>query len=170
MSEQDLTNWIKETGIYMRTSRVPENPLMNGGMPEGSAHFHVTLKCDDKSFCTYYSVGPGIIEHWVKAKYPMVRSKLKGLNPKTVLYQETLQQNSGRYAPSIEDVLQCLHSDFVGIQDYCGFEDWAECFGYDTDSREAERTYNICLKQCNEFCRIVGSQAFQKFSELEADW
>jgi hypothetical protein len=47
-------------------------------------------------------------------------------------------------APKLVDVLYSLVMDSDVINYDC-FEDWAECFGYDTDSREAERIYNACM-------------------------
>jgi len=44
------------------------------------------------------------------------------------------------------DVLYCLLSDAHGM-DYYDFEEWAENYGYDTDSRKAEDIYNKCKVQ-----------------------
>ena len=45
--------------------------------------------------------------------------------------------------PTIADVMYSLLLD--DATDYVNFEDWADQIGYDTDSREAERTYKSCL-------------------------
>jgi hypothetical protein len=47
-------------------------------------------------------------------------------------------------APLLRDVLHCLVSD-ASVLDYSCFEEWASDFGYDADSREAERVYKECL-------------------------
>jgi hypothetical protein len=52
--------------------------------------------------------------------------------------------------PKIEDVLDCLANDASSIENSRRFEDWAEEFGYDTDSRRAERIYDACVKTANE--------------------
>lgn len=46
--------------------------------------------------------------------------------------------------PKAADVLDCLASDASSIENANGFEDWAADFGYDTDSRKAEKTYKAC--------------------------
>lgn len=43
--------------------------------------------------------------------------------------------------PTAEEVLDCLASDAAGWENASGFEDWAGEYGYDTDSRRAERIY-----------------------------
>jgi hypothetical protein len=46
--------------------------------------------------------------------------------------------------PTAADVLGCLCSDAQGVDHGETFEDWASDFGYDTDSRKAERIYHEC--------------------------
>lgn len=46
--------------------------------------------------------------------------------------------------PRLGDVMQSLARD-SDVIDYASFEDWAESLGYDSDSREAEKTYRACL-------------------------
>ena len=46
--------------------------------------------------------------------------------------------------PKLVDVLWSLVMD-SDVLNYSGFEDWADSFGYDTDSRLAEKTYNQCM-------------------------
>lgn len=46
----------------------------------------------------------------------------------------------------------CFMSDaLVGMQD---FEEFCSEFGYDTDSREAEKIHRKCIKSYNKFCKI----------------
>lgn len=46
--------------------------------------------------------------------------------------------------PSACDVISCLISDSTAAG-YESFEEWASDYGYDTDSREAERTFKTCV-------------------------
>jgi hypothetical protein len=172
-----MQEWLDETGVTMTATQVPENPNMSDGMPKGTVHFHVALECEGRAMTTYYSVGPGIVEHAMKGLKAMHRTKY-GVPAKpwphsllkSVDWQNAVQKFSKDYKPELLDVLQCLHLDFVGVHGAISFEDWAESLGYDTDSRKAESIYNTVLAQSNQFAHTVGSVAFQKFSELEADW
>lgn len=47
--------------------------------------------------------------------------------------------------PALVDVLYSLVSDSDAIE-YPTFEEWADNYGYDTDSRSAEKTYRACLE------------------------
>jgi hypothetical protein len=49
--------------------------------------------------------------------------------------------------PKTADVLDCLASDAASIDNTRGFEDWCSDFGYDTDSRKAEKMYKTCEHQ-----------------------
>jgi hypothetical protein len=67
--------------------------------------------------------------------------------------------------PSLIDVLGCLQSDMVGLSD--SFEGWASDYGYDIDSREAERTYKAIEKQSASLLRVWGKDLFNAFLACE---
>ena len=68
--------------------------------------------------------------------------------------------------PTAEEVLECLAADSAGIE-YAGtFEDWAAEFGYDQDSREAEKVYNACVKHAEKLRSFLGEE---KYNELLYD-
>ena len=56
--------------------------------------------------------------------------------------------------PGLDEVLNCLASDSTAIDQ--SFEDWCSELGYDQDSRRAEKTYNVCLKQAEKLERVLG--------------
>lgn len=72
-------------------------------------------------------------------------------------------------APSIEDVLYSLVSDSTAI-DAGSFEDWASDYGYDTDSREAERIYKQCIDIGLALRRVVGDAKLQELREAFQDY
>ncbi len=49
--------------------------------------------------------------------------------------------------PDAHDVMQCLCSDAVSVDNCADFEQWACELGFDTDSRKAERVYRQCVMQ-----------------------
>jgi hypothetical protein len=61
--------------------------------------------------------------------------------------------------PTAESVLENMLSSAQGVE-YASFEEWAEDYGYDTDSRKAEQTYNAVTAEggscapCSE--RVTG--------------
>lgn len=59
-------------------------------------------------------------------------------------------------SPEARDVLDCLASDASGIDNSRGFEDWCANYGYDTDSRKAEKTYNAIRHQASRLETFLG--------------
>ena len=61
--------------------------------------------------------------------------------------------------PSASDVLESLLSDAAGIEnlrDGDSFEEWAAEYGYDPDSREAEKIYRAVESQTKKLERLLG--------------
>lgn len=62
--------------------------------------------------------------------------------------------------PTAEDVLDCLASDAAGVENARSFEDWCGEYGYDTDSRKAERIYNVVRRQADALRRLLGDDLY----------
>lgn len=69
--------------------------------------------------------------------------------------------------PSISDVLDCIVSDARGYDSASSFEDWASEYGYDTDSRKAEKTYRAVKKQAEQLKRMVGASVYEVLLNVE---
>ena len=70
--------------------------------------------------------------------------------------------------PTANDVLQCLVSDALGVTDGQTFEEWAGEYGYDEDSRSAERTYRDIVKQTEQLRALLGDRfddALEQFQD-----
>jgi hypothetical protein len=63
--------------------------------------------------------------------------------------------------PDVATVLDCLANDASGYDNTGSFEDWADEYGYDIDSRKAERTYRAVEKQALALRRLLGESAYQ---------
>lgn len=61
--------------------------------------------------------------------------------------------------PTAAGVLECLFGDAAGVNNARGFEDWAGDYGYDTDSRKAEATYNAVRLQTAKLAGLFGVAA-----------
>ncbi len=70
--------------------------------------------------------------------------------------------------PTLSDVLECIVSDARGYDDSTDFDDWASQYGYETDSRKAERIYRAVKKQAEQLKRTVGDTAYEALKEIEA--
>lgn len=89
------------------------------------------------------------MDHW-----KVVLSRAGHRNTITVLFSMGLGHNGK--APKADDVLNCLASDYT--EENASFEDWCAEFGYDTDSRKAERTFRVCQKQTAMLEHFLGAE------------
>ena len=66
------------------------------------------------------------------------------------------------HEPEVVDVLNCLADDIAGVSNARSFEEWAEEYGYDTDSRKAEKTYNVCVKKAARLLSFLGDDLYNE--------
>lgn len=154
-----IQKFIKKHNIKLSFQTAFENPNMDNANMEMD-HFQVKLtryKTDgkqliDREYNTYFSMGIGHRKYTEVLEHPDAR--------------ETVQKyfNNG---PTCADVLDCLASDCAGIENADNFEQWAEDYGYDTDSRKAEKIYNICKQQAEKFKAFMGDEYETLLYEVE---
>ena len=77
----------------------------------------------------------------------------------TVIFSKGLGHKGA--PPTLEDVLDCLISDASGIENNTSFEEWCRNYGYDTDSRKAERTYRVITRQARQLKRVLGNDHYK---------
>lgn len=70
--------------------------------------------------------------------------------------------------PTLADALGALLLDGSAI-DCCSFEDWADQYGYDHDSRKAEASYRACLETGLKLRKAIGDETFRRFQELASE-
>lgn len=66
--------------------------------------------------------------------------------------------------PDICDVMYGLITD-SDVMEYSSFEDWASNYGYDTDSRSAEKSYNACLSIALALRNAIGETGMQQLRD-----
>jgi hypothetical protein len=71
--------------------------------------------------------------------------------------------------PNPVDVLYSLAADANAL-DYATFEDWAQDFGYDTDSRSAEKVYRACLEITLRLRSDLGDLNMQSLRDAFQDY
>lgn len=64
--------------------------------------------------------------------------------------------------PSVADVLDAVASDAAGFENARLFEDWAPEYGYDPDSRKAERVFRAVERQSVKLQRFLGDEEYQR--------
>ena len=82
-------------------------------------------------------------------------------------------QGSGHTkAPTLCDVLSCMAADDAASYENAGsFEDWAQEYGWDTDSRKAEKVYRAVKRQAEQLKRVLGADnyAYLIFDVMNAE-
>jgi hypothetical protein len=126
--EKTIKQFIKENNLTMKSEYADSNPNMPNS--NNMNHYKVTIK---RKF------------------------KLNGnhLDSRYGFRQMTLNfsQGYGIFGePTLESVLNCLISD-----SNCGetFQEFCDNFGYDNDSRKAEKTFNTILKQTSKLKKLL---------------
>lgn len=64
-------------------------------------------------------------------------------------------------APEAPDVLSCLADDAAGVTNAQSFEDWCSEYGYESDSRKAERIYKACEHSAAKLHKLLGDSAYE---------
>lgn len=138
------------TSVGAKTSCRTMNVEFNTGLPE----MYVTGFFP--SFRTTTKKGKRVIDpkdkYWAESELRSALAAGKNENSSDVLRAIRPPE------PDKSNVLYCLTCDANGLDGSMGFEDWADNFGYDRDSRKAEQTYHACVKQTNEFREFLGGR------------
>ncbi len=154
-----IQEFIDEQQVTAEIVPAPTNPNMEG-MVEGSYHFHATIKGSHGQMNTFYSVGPGIVEHWVTER----RGKTARQEVATFGEQRRLSL-AKQYRPAVADILDCLAGDAGCIENSPAFNDFCDDMGYDTDSRKAKRTHEVILEQSAKLRSILGAVPYAQLVE-----
>lgn len=72
----------------------------------------------------------------------------------------------GGAEPTTKEVLECLFSDASSAENARDFEDFASEFGYDSDSRNAEKIYRQCIRIADNLRRLFGSDYNRIMNEV----
>ena len=85
----------------------------------------------------------------------------KGLyEPELITYYSMGIGHKGK-KPTMQQVLDCVASDAAGYEDSGSFEEWAMNYGYNPDSRKAEKIYLLVEQESRELRRFLGKEAYE---------
>ena len=62
--------------------------------------------------------------------------------------------------PKADELLDCLASNAATYENARTFDDWCSEYGYDTDSRKAERIFKAVFKQAGQLKRFLGDDLY----------
>lgn len=75
--------------------------------------------------------------------------------------------NTREHKPLDDDsVLACVKGDYYNTKEYYPtFKDFADGFGYERDSRQAEKVYKQCLRQAKKLHRVFTQEEIEKLPD-----
>lgn len=79
--------------------------------------------------------------------------------------QSIANSDYGNTPPTAYDVLTCLEK-----YEYQNFEDFCSAYGYDSDSRSAEKIYKACAKEFTKVYKDGSEEGDFEWEEIDSCW
>jgi hypothetical protein len=159
--------------LTLRTTFVPLSRSRNAKADHPTLNWSVTLERDGRDVLTTdYQTGIGHAPAYNApvrthggANSVMRAAAIKmeaetGREARPLGGQGSFQPTGKQIEPDAAGIIACLVMD-AGVIDHASFEDWADEYGYDPDSRSAERTYRACLETALQLRAAVGDAGLE---------
>ncbi len=104
----------------------------------------ITMECERVDSNPNMDDAAHPMDHWC------CHLRFQGRNMKVVFSMGSAHNGK---APKLRDVMPCLVSDSLGAG--ASFSEWCAEYGYDTDSRKAEATYNAVERQSRALRQLL---------------
>ena len=152
---------------------------MNGkyfiGDKENRDIYEITLSTGERKYTFDFGqsiANSGFYACYGKSKLPIPREMIKNKKLDLIFYRRrhfkndfsTVQNDSIKYPkePNLYDVLACLQKYDVGT-----FEDFCGEFGYNQESKIAEKTYNLVIKEFEAMQRLFSNEELEVLSYIQ---
>ncbi len=187
LATQELSDLLQKSGISHACEPILDNiPEDMQWACQGGVYKVTITKNLVRKLTTHYGVAWGVLASWLlhDPKGKLVWANAKPWNPlsaslkdrkmalggnnsiyHTELRETLLKEARKAYKPTITDVVSSLAMD-CGVLDCGCFEDWCSEYGYDTDSRKAERIYNQCKDNTLQMLQVFGTDTLNQIREL----
>lgn len=146
-----------------------ENSLHFQGDKETRDIYNITLKRGARKYTFKFGqsiVKSGFYASYGRQKYTIPREKINTKDSDLKVWVKfNLQRDFGNVAndkiirpiaPTLYDVLACLQKYDVGT-----FENFCSEFGYETDSRNAKKTYKAVVKEYDKMCSLFSNDELE---------
>ncbi len=174
--QNELDSYIAQLPITYSAVFVPQSQSRNAKEKNLSINWKITLQNGRSILETDYMQGIGHIPNYQKivpfnSRRTIAVETFEKLASELCLAVPNLDSRYGDKLkpPVLKDVLYSLIMD-SDVLNHDSFESWAGDFGYDIDSRKAEKTYHDCLAIALKLKGIIGNEAMEKLRELFQDY
>ncbi len=162
---QDIHKALEELGISIQAEFVPK---LYYTVKDAKLNWYVTLAVDGKPILsTDYSAGIGHIEGYEMEAFG--RMTVEAANAILGVCNGIDSRKIKRPNLDPADVVYCLVNDASAI-DHPDFESWASDYGFDTDSRKAEKIYQACLDIGLKMRATLADEKLNTLHELFQDY
>lgn len=164
LSMSAVEKWAIKNDIEYKAEFLPQQLSRNNAEKEPSINGRVTITRGKQSMSTDYTQGIG----HVPGRPQIMRATLDIVSRGKRSAATGVDHKGFRKCPKphFADVLQSLVMDSEGVDEVDTFEEWADHYGYDTDSRKAEKIYEACRKIARDLRRVLGGKLISEAREL----
>ena len=183
-TRETIAGFIARVGLKMTVTTAASNPhAENDSWSKKASHWLCSLSLGSALMPVPFSQGsahrqwtkdaPRKMRYsgsWIASELadvrPGVRVQQKYFIKKTLHTEAMLRDLSEPAPPDLASVLSCLASAAAGYNNARKFEDWASEYGYDTDSRKAERIYRQVARLRDATRRLLAGD-YDTFQQAE---
>lgn len=163
-TKQAIKDVLNKYGLTVTSKFIPWSRSRNKNEKYPSLNWNVTLVQNGKEILTTeYSAGMGHAPSYKQGDNIIYRhEQIKNECERGKTFSGVL------ILPDSLDVMYSLLMDSE-VLEYATFEEWADSFGYNADSRQDEKLYQACLKIALQFKRI-GESIIAELREVYQDY
>jgi hypothetical protein len=174
MEKSEIQALIDSIGIEYNAEFVPQWKSRNAGEKSPSLNWTVTIKKGNQSLSTDYMQGIGHLKNYQHGNRLVWYVDAVKLAANTGKWNPNIKYETQHFTkdipkPELIDVLYSLVLD-SDVINHPSFEDWANEFGYDVDSRKAEKTYRECMQIALKLRAMLGNDNLEKLREAFQDY
>jgi hypothetical protein len=175
--EQQANDFLAKTGTEFKVEFIKNDYHFDDDKDKRDI-YKITFKRGKRQFS--FNFGQSLVksQHYVQTmsdgsirKFTITGNRLEGNYKITDMsnylnayssYDRLKPQLTKGETPTSYDVLTCLQKYDVG-----SFEDFCSDFGYDEDSRKAEKIYKAVCKEYENICKLWSDEEIEELQEIQ---
>ncbi len=162
--DDEIGRLLEELGIELEAEFIPASQV-NDPDRTNMINWHVSILRSGDVMETAYCQGVG----WIPGYRPGWKRTVADAETEQAAIERGTVGLRKLPPPQLRDVIYSLLLDYSVI-DCRNFEDFAEEYGYDPDSRKTEAIYQACLKAALEFRGLFDEDEINELREAFADY
>lgn len=152
-----IKQFIEANRITIKSEMVNNNPHMDNSDNMDNYKCVLTLRGAPEDPGMTYCRSCG--REWLPGH--VCESRKRGAARMTLYFSKGMGHSGAE--PRADEVLSCLALDAAGIEDASGdFDAWCSEYGYDTDSRKAEKIFKTCEHQAARLKNFLGDDLYDQ--------